>query len=74
MRVTRDLFDCIWRCSGLFYAIAALKTIYMSDIDFVRITAMLILPKCLESSTDPVKDAVDYAQELLIECQKRENL
>lgn len=46
----------------------------MSDIDFVRITAMLILPKCLESSTDPVKDAVDYAQELLKECQKRENL
>lgn len=45
----------------------------MSDIDFVRITSMLILPKCLETSANPVKQAVDYAQELLRECQKREN-
>lgn len=46
----------------------------MSDIDFVRITAMLILPKCLERSLNPVQDAVDYAYELLKECQKKENL
>lgn len=45
----------------------------MNDIDFVRITSMLILPKCLEASTNPVKQAVDYAQELLKECQEREN-
>ena len=46
----------------------------MSDIDFLRITAMFILPKCIETSANPVKDAVDYAEELLKECQKRENL
>ena len=46
----------------------------MNDIDFVRITAMLVLPQCLERSANPVKDAVDYAEELLKECQKRENL
>lgn len=45
----------------------------MSDIDFIRITSMLILPKCLETSANPVKAAVDYAQELLKECQKRES-
>lgn len=49
------------------------KTVIMSDIDFVRITAMLVLPKCLESSANPVQKAVDYAEELLKECQKREN-
>ena len=45
----------------------------MNDIDFVRIAAMLILPKCIETSANPVKDAVDYAEDLLKECQKREN-
>ena len=45
----------------------------MNDIDYVRITAMLILPKCLETSANPVQAAVDYAEELLKECQKREN-
>ena len=46
----------------------------MSDIDFVRITAMLVLPQCLERSVNPIQDAVDYAEQLLKECQKRENL
>jgi hypothetical protein len=51
-----------------------MKTLYMNDIDFIRITSMLVLPKCLETSANPVKTAVDYAEELLKECQKRENL
>ena len=46
----------------------------MSDIDFIRVTAMFVLPKCLETSANTVKTAVDYAEELLKECQKRENL
>lgn len=46
----------------------------MTDIDFVRMTAMLILPKCIETHLNPVKVAVDYAEELLKECQKRESL
>ena len=54
-------------------AIAALKLLNMNDIDFVRITAMLVLPNCIERSLNPVKTAVDYAQELLKECQKRES-
>ena len=45
----------------------------MNDIDFVRITAMLVLPKCLEASENPIKEAVDYAEDLLRECQQREN-
>lgn len=45
----------------------------MNDIDFVRITAMMVLPRCLETSANPVKTAVDYAEALLKECQKREN-
>ena len=49
------------------------KTIDMNDIDFVRITAMLLLPKCLETSVNPILEAVDLAEELLKECQKREN-
>lgn len=49
------------------------KTIDMNDIDFVRITAMLLLPKCLETSANPILEAVDLAEELLKECQKREN-
>ena len=51
-----------------------MKTLYMNDIDFIRIISMLVLPKCLETSANPVKTAVDYAEELLKECQKRENL
>ena len=45
----------------------------MNDIDFVRITAMLLLPKCLETAVNPILEAVDLAEELLKECQKREN-
>lgn len=44
----------------------------MNDIDFVRITAMLLLPKCLERSNNPIKEAVDLAEQLLKECEKRE--
>lgn len=50
-----------------------MKTHYMNDIDFIRIAAMLLLPKCIERHADPVKAAVDYAEELLKECEKREN-
>ena len=46
----------------------------MSDLDFLRIAAMFLLPRFLETSENPVKDAVDLADELLKECQKRENL
>lgn len=35
---------------------------------------MLVLPICLEKSTEPIKDAVDLAEKLLKECQRRENL
>lgn len=45
----------------------------MNDIDFIRITAMLVLPKCLETSANPIQTAVDYAEDLLKECQNREN-
>lgn len=46
----------------------------MNDTDFVRLASMLVLPICLENSTDPISDAVDLAERLLKECQKRENL
>lgn len=46
----------------------------MNDIDFIRLASMLVLPVCLERSSDPIKDAVDFAEKLLKECQKRENL
>lgn len=46
----------------------------MSDVDFLRMAALYLLPKCMDRSIDPVKHAVDYAEELLKECQKRENL
>lgn len=46
----------------------------MNDNDFVRLTSMLVLPMCLEKSSEPIKDAVDFAEQLLKECQKRENL
>lgn len=46
----------------------------MNDIDFIRMTAMYVLPMCIERCSDPVRQAVDYAEELLKECQKRENL
>ena len=46
----------------------------MTDNDFVRLTSMLVLPLCLEKSVEPIKDAVKLAEELLEECQKRENL
>lgn len=48
------------------------KTLYMNDIDFIRITAMLLLPKCLERSANPIKEAVDLSIELLRECERRE--
>ena len=51
----------------------SIKTEIMNDIDFVRNTAMYILPICIERSANPVQTAVDYAQELLKECQKRES-
>lgn len=44
----------------------------MNDIDFVRMTAMLVLPTCIKKDSDPVKAAVDYAEKLLKECEKRE--
>lgn len=46
----------------------------MSDLDFLRIASLFLLPMFLEASENPVKDAVDLAEELLKECQKRENL
>ena len=46
----------------------------MNDIDFIRIASIIALPKCLESSKNPIKEAVDIAEELLKECQKRENM
>lgn len=55
-------------------SVIGLKKRVMSDIDFLRLTAMFILPKCIETSDNPIKDAVDFAEELLKECQKRENL
>lgn len=59
---------------SLWYAlcIASSKTKDMNDIDFVRMTAMLVLPTCIKKDSDPVKAAVDYAEELLKECEKRE--
>lgn len=45
----------------------------MTDIDFVRMTAMLVLPKCLETSATPIQTAVEIARLLLKECQKIEN-
>ena len=60
-------------CNGPLCAIAAQNSFKMNDVDYVRITAMLILPECLKRSANPIKDAVDYAEELLKECQKREN-
>lgn len=56
------------------YAIAKIKGNFMNDVDFVRLTAMLILPNLINVSTTPINDAVDYAEELLRECQKRENM
>ena len=50
------------------------KTHFMNDTDFVRLASMLVLPICLERSSEPIKDAVDIAERLLKECQKRENL
>lgn len=46
----------------------------MNDIDFIRITSIIVLPKCLETSQNPIKEAVDIAEELLKECQRREDL
>ena len=45
----------------------------MNDVDFIRIAAILALPKCLDRCANPIESAVDYAEELLKECQKREN-
>ena len=57
-----------------FLCYCSIKNDIMNDIDFVRITSMLVLPTCIERSANPVKDAVDFAEQLLKECQKRENL
>jgi len=70
IRETCDSITVMWLTLCLY----GRKTSDMNDIDFIRITSMLILPKCLETSANPVKTAVDYAEELLRECQERENL
>ena len=62
-----------WGYNGLLCAIIAPKTTIMNDIDFIRIASMLVLPKCIDKSVNPILLAVDYAEELLKECQKREN-
>ena len=46
----------------------------MSDVDFIRMTAMLVLPKLIGVSADPINDAIYFAERLLSECQKRENV
>ena len=44
----------------------------MNDFDFIRTTSMLVLPKCIERASNPIKEAVDLAYELLRECERRE--
>ena len=61
---------------GTIYALpnVALTLEYMSDVDFIRLSALVFATRLIGTSADPVKDGLDMAERLFKEIQDKESI